>query len=126
MVHELDQDPEGRDMEKALVRLQGCNTPPVPAVFIAGELVGSTNEVMSLHLSGDLNRMLKPYKVVQENQDDHLMSLLNDLVFAKSQQLFMLYTVMFGYVMNKTTECQQGLKVDMGFLQHRTSYSLYF
>lgn len=67
MVYELDQDPEGRDMEKALVRLQGCHTPPVPAVFIAGDLVGSTNEVMSLHLSGDLNRMLKPYKLVQEN-----------------------------------------------------------
>lgn len=67
MVYELDQDPEGKDMEKALVRLQGCHTPSVPAVFIAGDLVGSTNEVMSLHLSGDLNRMLKPYKVVQEN-----------------------------------------------------------
>lgn len=68
MVYELDQDPEvAREMEKALVRLQGCNTPPVPAVFIGGDLVGSTNEVMSLHLSGDLNRMLEPYKLVQEN-----------------------------------------------------------
>ncbi|XP_022995212.1 glutaredoxin-C13-like [Cucurbita maxima] len=67
LVYELDQDPDARDMEKALVRLQGCHTPAVPAVFIAGDLVGSTNEVMSLHLSGELNRMLKPFKVVQEN-----------------------------------------------------------
>ncbi|KAI8522746.1 hypothetical protein RHMOL_Rhmol13G0021000 [Rhododendron molle] len=60
-VHEIDQDPEGREMEKALLRM-GCNTPPVPAVFIGGTLVGSTNEVMSLHLSGSLNQLLKPYQ----------------------------------------------------------------
>ncbi|KAK8509878.1 hypothetical protein V6N12_001949 [Hibiscus sabdariffa] len=47
-VHELDQDPEGWEMEKALMRL-GCNG-PVPAIFIGGKRVGSTNEVMSLHL----------------------------------------------------------------------------
>ncbi|KAI3952536.1 hypothetical protein MKW92_052476 [Papaver armeniacum] len=50
LIHELDQDPEGREMEKALMRM-GCNT-PVPSVFINGEFVGSTNEVMSLHLGG--------------------------------------------------------------------------
>ncbi|GMN38107.1 hypothetical protein TIFTF001_007354 [Ficus carica] len=60
MVHELDQDPDGREMEKALTRL-GCNA-PVPAVFIDGKLVGSTNEVMSLHLSGSLIPLLKPYQ----------------------------------------------------------------
>ncbi|MFQ6633560.1 hypothetical protein Gotur_011660 [Gossypium turneri] len=54
-VHELDQDPEGREMERALMRL-GCSA-PVPAVFIGGKLVGSTNEVMSLHLSAS-NLML--------------------------------------------------------------------
>ncbi|KAK9281818.1 hypothetical protein L1049_004724 [Liquidambar formosana] len=59
--HEIDQDPEGREMEKALSRL-GCNA-PVPAVFIDGKLVGSTNEVMSLHLSGKLLPMLKPYQI---------------------------------------------------------------
>ncbi|EXC34706.1 Monothiol glutaredoxin-S9 [Morus notabilis] len=59
-VYELDQDPEGREMEKALTRL-GCNA-PVPAVFIDGKLVGSTNEVMSLHLSGNLIPLLKPYQ----------------------------------------------------------------
>ncbi|KAK7843787.1 monothiol glutaredoxin-s9 [Quercus suber] len=60
MVHEIDQDPEGRDIEKALMRM-GCNG-PVPAVFIGGKLIGSTNEVMSLHLSGHLIPMLKPYQ----------------------------------------------------------------
>ncbi|XP_044492414.1 monothiol glutaredoxin-S9-like [Mangifera indica] len=60
VVCEIDQDPEGREMEKALTRL-GCNA-PVPAVFIAGKLVGSTNEVMSLHLSGSLIPLLKPYQ----------------------------------------------------------------
>ncbi|KAA8543148.1 hypothetical protein F0562_021357 [Nyssa sinensis] len=60
LVYEIDQDPEGREMEKAFVRL-GCNA-PVPAVFIAGKLVGSTNEVMSLHLSGSLIPLLKPYQ----------------------------------------------------------------
>lgn len=59
VVHEIDQDPEGREMEKALMRL-GC-TAPVPAVFIGGKLVGSTNEVMSLHLSGQLLQQLKPF-----------------------------------------------------------------
>ncbi|KAL1369194.1 hypothetical protein HN51_023313 [Arachis hypogaea] len=58
-IHEIDKDNEGRDMEKALTRL-GC-TAPVPAVFIGGKLVGSTNEVMSLHLSGSLIPLLKPY-----------------------------------------------------------------
>ncbi|KAL5060496.1 hypothetical protein RYX36_032100 [Vicia faba] len=60
MVYEIDQDPDGREMEKALMRL-GC-TAPVPAVFIGGKLKGSTNEIMSLHLSGLLTQMLKPYQ----------------------------------------------------------------
>ena len=61
-IHEIDQDLEGREMEKALMRL-GCNA-PVPAVFIGGKLVGSTNEVMSLHLSGGLIPLLKPYQAL--------------------------------------------------------------
>ncbi|KAE8676465.1 putative glutaredoxin-C12 [Hibiscus syriacus] len=42
MIHEIDQDPEGGETEKALMRL-GCNV-PVPAIFIGGRLVGSMNE----------------------------------------------------------------------------------
>ncbi|XP_028751703.1 monothiol glutaredoxin-S2-like [Neltuma alba] len=56
-VHELDQIPAGREVEQALLRL-GCS-PAVPAVFIGGELVGGTNEVMSLHLNRSLIPMLK-------------------------------------------------------------------
>ncbi|XP_059659512.1 monothiol glutaredoxin-S9-like [Cornus florida] len=62
VVHEIDIDPEGREMEKALKRL-GFNA-PVPAVFIAGKLIGSTNEVMSLHLSGSLIPLLQPYQAL--------------------------------------------------------------
>ncbi|KAE9589220.1 hypothetical protein Lal_00000269 [Lupinus albus] len=59
-VYEIDKDPEGREMEKAIRRL-GCHA-PVPAVFIGGNLVGSTNEVMSLHLSGSLVPLLHQYQ----------------------------------------------------------------
>lgn len=58
--YEIDLDPECREMEKALMLL-GCNA-PVPAIFIGGKLLGSTNEVMStLHMSGMLLPKLKPY-----------------------------------------------------------------
>ncbi|RWW73179.1 hypothetical protein BHE74_00018978 [Ensete ventricosum] len=50
-IHELDEDPNGKDMEGALTKWLGCN-PPVPAVFIGGCLVGPTDRVMSLHLRG--------------------------------------------------------------------------
>ncbi|XP_071697441.1 monothiol glutaredoxin-S4-like [Rutidosis leptorrhynchoides] len=52
-VYELDEIPRGREIEQALYGL-GCST--VPAVFIGGELVGGTNEIMSLQLK----RVLKP------------------------------------------------------------------
>jgi glutaredoxin 3 len=45
-------------MEKALARLQGHST-GVPAVFIGGRLAGSTDKVMSLHLSGNLVPLLR-------------------------------------------------------------------
>ncbi|MCD7462496.1 Glutaredoxin-C13 [Datura stramonium] len=62
-VYEIDHDPEGKEMEKALMRM-GCNALLVPAVFIGGKLVGSTNEVMSLHLKGSLIQLIKPYMSV--------------------------------------------------------------
>ncbi|KAF7056809.1 hypothetical protein CFC21_064187 [Triticum aestivum] len=55
---DLDEDPRGKEMEKALARLLGRN-PGVPAVFIGGRLVGSTDKVMSLHLSGKLVPLLR-------------------------------------------------------------------
>lgn len=56
-VHELDKDPEGKEMEMALIKLLG-RSPSVPAVFIGGQLVGLTDKVMSLHLGGSLVPML--------------------------------------------------------------------
>lgn len=57
MIHELDQDPRGKEMEYALTRL-GCS-PAVPAVFIGGKFVGSATTVMTLHVNGSLNKLLK-------------------------------------------------------------------
>lgn len=58
LVHELDKDPRGKEMERALLKMLGRG-PAVPAVFIGGKLVGGTNKVMSLHLGGELVPMLK-------------------------------------------------------------------
>ncbi|KAE8787824.1 putative glutaredoxin-C14 [Hordeum vulgare] len=58
LVHELDHDPKGKEMERALLKLLGKG-PPVPAVFIGGKLVGGTNKIMSLHLGGELVPMIR-------------------------------------------------------------------
>ncbi|KAI3787711.1 hypothetical protein L2E82_00067 [Cichorium intybus] len=55
-VYELDEHPEGKQIEKELRGL-GCN-PSVPAVFIGGDLIGGANEIMSLHLKGQLVQLL--------------------------------------------------------------------
>ncbi|KAL0284723.1 UNVERIFIED_CONTAM: Monothiol glutaredoxin-S2 [Sesamum calycinum] len=55
-VHELDELPNGREIEKALMAL-GCN-PSVPAVFIGKEFVGGSNEIMSLNIRGMLRPLL--------------------------------------------------------------------
>ncbi|XP_058210527.1 glutaredoxin-C11-like [Rhododendron vialii] len=55
-IHELDQEPSGREMEKALQKL-GCS-PSVPAVFIGGRYVGSSKDIISLHLDGSLKQKL--------------------------------------------------------------------
>nr|CAB3475367.1 unnamed protein product [Digitaria exilis] len=57
-VCELDKEPRGKDIEKALARMVG-RTPPVPAVFIGGKLVGPTDQVMALHLGGKLKPLLR-------------------------------------------------------------------
>lgn len=57
-VYELDEDPRGREMEKALAKLVGRN-PPTPVVFVGGKLVGSTDRVMTLHLGGKLVPLLR-------------------------------------------------------------------
>nr|XP_043637186.1 monothiol glutaredoxin-S2-like [Erigeron canadensis] len=55
-VYELDEHPEGPQIEKELKALG--RKPCVPAVFIGQELVGGANEIMSLHLQGKLVPML--------------------------------------------------------------------
>lgn len=54
-VHELDEIPNGQQMEKALPGL-GC--PNLPAVFIGKKLVGGAREVMSLQVRGELADLL--------------------------------------------------------------------
>jgi glutaredoxin 3 len=55
LVHELDQDPRGKEMERALLKMLGKS----PVVYIGGKLVVGTNRVMSLHISGELVPMLR-------------------------------------------------------------------
>ncbi|KAI3526826.1 hypothetical protein L1887_06090 [Cichorium endivia] len=55
-VYELDEHPEGKQIEKELRGL-GCK-PSVPAVFIGEDLIGGANEIMSLHLKGQLVQLM--------------------------------------------------------------------
>ncbi|KAL5561541.1 hypothetical protein UlMin_031288 [Ulmus minor] len=55
-VYELDEIPNGHQIEAALVQM-GCR-PSVPVVFIGQKLVGGANAVMSLHLQRQLVPML--------------------------------------------------------------------
>lgn len=57
-VYELDEDPKGEEMEKALARLLGGSS-VVPVVFIGGKLVGAMDRVMASHINGSLVPLLK-------------------------------------------------------------------
>ncbi|XP_058103027.1 glutaredoxin-C1-like [Magnolia sinica] len=57
-VYELDEDPRGKDMEKALMSLLGGPS-AVPVVFIGGKLVGAMDRVMASHINGTLVPLLK-------------------------------------------------------------------
>ncbi|XP_010522769.1 PREDICTED: monothiol glutaredoxin-S1 [Tarenaya hassleriana] len=56
-VYELDELPNGQEIEEALVGL-GCK-PTVPAVFIGQQLVGGANQVMSLQVRNQLGSLLR-------------------------------------------------------------------
>ncbi|KAE9604951.1 hypothetical protein Lal_00036795 [Lupinus albus] len=63
-VVELDEDPKGKEMEKALIRLIGNNASNnnavvVPVVFIGGKLVGTMDRVLASHINGTLVPLLK-------------------------------------------------------------------
>ncbi|KAL9384970.1 hypothetical protein Peur_021980 [Populus x canadensis] len=57
-VYELDQIPNGKQIEKALVQQLGCQ-PSVPAVFIGQEFVGGDKQVMSLQVRNELAPLLR-------------------------------------------------------------------
>ncbi|XP_023907527.1 monothiol glutaredoxin-S1-like [Quercus suber] len=61
-VYELDQIPNGRQIERALLQL-GCQ-PSVPAVFIGQEFIGGANEVMSLQVRNELVPLLIRSKAI--------------------------------------------------------------
>ncbi|XP_009622506.1 monothiol glutaredoxin-S2-like [Nicotiana tabacum] len=61
-VYELDELSNGLQLEKAL--LASGRRPSVPAVFIGQELIGGANEIMSLHLEGNLIPLLKKAKAI--------------------------------------------------------------
>ncbi|KAL2241738.1 monothiol glutaredoxin-S6-like [Sesamum indicum] len=56
VIHELDELPNGHEIETALMAL-GCN-PSVPAVFIGKQFIGGSNEIMSLYIRGKLKPLL--------------------------------------------------------------------
>ncbi|XP_047957431.1 glutaredoxin-C11-like [Salvia hispanica] len=61
-VYELDQHVNGAQMERGL-RALGC-CPVVPVVFIGGALVGSAEDIISLHVDGSLKHMLINAKAI--------------------------------------------------------------
>ncbi|GFQ03326.1 glutaredoxin-c11 [Phtheirospermum japonicum] len=66
-VHELDHDVKGKEMEQQLERALGVASgrrSSFPAVFIGRELVGGADEVMSLHVKGELVPLLKKAKAI--------------------------------------------------------------
>lgn len=61
-VYQLDELPDGHQLERAL--LASGRRPSVPAVFIGQEFVGGADEVMSLHVKGQLVPLLKKAKAI--------------------------------------------------------------
>ncbi|CAO2839636.1 unnamed protein product [Amaranthus hypochondriacus] len=56
VVYELDELPNGREIDRALQKL-GCK-PGVPAAFIGQKLIGGANDIISLQVQGKLVPML--------------------------------------------------------------------
>ncbi|XP_051141971.1 monothiol glutaredoxin-S6-like [Andrographis paniculata] len=59
-VYELDELPNGQQLEAALATKSGS----FPAVFIGQQFVGGANEIMSLQVKGKLVPMLKKAKAI--------------------------------------------------------------
>lgn len=56
-VYELDDHPNGQQLERELKALR-CK-PSVPAVFIGQDLIGGAKEIVTLHVDGNLAQILK-------------------------------------------------------------------
>jgi len=56
-VTELNQEPNGHEMQQALAQLHGMRT--VPQVFVNGTLVGGWTETSGAHQSGELQKLLQ-------------------------------------------------------------------
>ncbi|CAI9105329.1 OLC1v1004226C1 [Oldenlandia corymbosa var. corymbosa] len=61
-VYELDELPNGHQLERALVAAGARSG--LPVVYIGEELVGGANEVMSLHVKGKLVPLLKQARAI--------------------------------------------------------------
>ena len=61
-VYQLDDLPNGQEIEKALQRL-GLR-PSIPAVFIGQKLVGGSKEIISLQVQGRLTPLLKEARAI--------------------------------------------------------------
>ncbi|XP_009591194.1 monothiol glutaredoxin-S1-like [Nicotiana tomentosiformis] len=55
-VYKIDELPNGKKVERALLEM-GCK-PSTPTTFIGKELVGGSNEVISLNIRGKLKDLL--------------------------------------------------------------------
>ncbi|KNA23505.1 hypothetical protein SOVF_024300 [Spinacia oleracea] len=55
-VYELDELPNGKEIEKGLLSMG--NKPSVPAIFIGQKFVGGSNEILSLQIQGKLVPLL--------------------------------------------------------------------
>jgi glutaredoxin 3 len=62
-IYELDQVPNGRQIERALLQLPGCQQSS-PAVFIGQQFIGGNKEVNSLHLRNELVPLLIRAKAI--------------------------------------------------------------
>ena len=54
---ELDERPDGADLQDYLLRLTGGRT--VPRVFVGGKFIGGSDDVAALDASGQLLAMLQ-------------------------------------------------------------------
>lgn len=61
-VYELDQIPNGLQIERELVEL-GCQ-PTVPAIFIGQKFIGGASKIMSLQVRNELVPMLRRARAI--------------------------------------------------------------